>query len=382
MVIIDAVLIAPSIRSIGFGSKGPLRSCLLRLCGLLMSCALAADVDRAVASDPSKIVGPNACAECHKQEAAAWKGTHHFKTFREMPRKAEANEIGKKSACGASSRARCASTAISRCSRTDGREKIIAGISCESCHGAGKDWIKVHSSFSGKTPLFESKAEAKARWKLAEAKGMIRRNAFYQLAKNCYGCHVVPEEKLVNTGGHKAGSAFDLVAWSQGEVRHNTWHSMGRDNVPASAERKRMLYLVGLGVELETALRAIGKATARKAYAFEMAKRADRARKQLAAAAKAAPGVPEIAEIVKLSYSAGLRLNNERRLTRCCRRRLQAAQSHHRKIRRPHAWRASTASFPDRPSTKARRENRTVEHPAAPATIRSWPAGGKAQRDA
>jgi hypothetical protein len=46
-----------------------------------------------------------------------------------------------------------------------------------------------------------------------------------------------------------------------------------------------------------------------------MAKRADRARKQLAAAAQAVPAVPEIAEIVKLSHSAGLRLNNARRLT-------------------------------------------------------------------
>jgi hypothetical protein len=46
-----------------------------------------------------------------------------------------------------------------------------------------------------------------------------------------------------------------------------------------------------------------------------MAKRVDRARKQLAAAGKAVPNVPEIAEMIKLSYSAGLKLNNERRLT-------------------------------------------------------------------
>ena len=82
--------------------------------------------------------------------------------------------------------------------------------------------------------------------------------------------------------------------------------------MPASAARKRMLYLVGLGVELETALRAVAKATVRKAYAFEMAKRADRARKQLAAAAKAAPNVPEIAKMVEFAHSAGLKLNNER----------------------------------------------------------------------
>ena len=91
----------------------------------------------------------------------------------------------------------------------------------------------------------------------------------------------MPQEDLVNKGGHRAGSAFELVSWSQGEVRHNTWYSKGKDNVPASAARKRMLYLVGLGVELETALRAVGKATARKPYAFEMARRADRAHKQL-----------------------------------------------------------------------------------------------------
>ncbi len=271
--------------------------------------------DGAAASDPVKTVGPNACAECHKREAAAWKGTHHFKTFREMPRKAKANEIGKKVGVRRIKSGAVCLNCHFTVQQKDGREKIIAGISCESCHGAGQDWIKVHSGFSGKTALFESKAEEKARWRLSESKGMIRPRAVYLVAKNCYGCHVVPQEDLVNKGGHKAGSAFDLVAWSQGEVRHNTWHNMGRENVRDSTARLRMLYLVGLGVELETALRAIAKATVRRTYAFEMAKRADRARKQLSVAAKAAPGVPEIAEIVKLSHSAGLRLNNQSRLT-------------------------------------------------------------------
>ena len=67
---------------------------MLCLCGLLLIFGLAAD--GTVASDPAKIVGPNACAECHKQEAEAWKDTHHFKTFREMPRRKEANEIAEK----------------------------------------------------------------------------------------------------------------------------------------------------------------------------------------------------------------------------------------------------------------------------------------------
>jgi hypothetical protein len=280
---------------------------------LLVAFGIAAD--RTVASDPQKILGPNACAECHKQEAEAWKVSHHFKTFRELPRKKEANEIAEKMGV---QRIRSESLCLN-CHYTvqqkEARKQPVAGISCESCHAAGADWLKIHSQFSGKTEKTETKAEEEARWKLAQSKGMIRPSTLYQLAKNCYSCHVVPQEVLVNKGGHPAGSAFELVSWSQGEVRHNTWHSKGKENVPAAAARKRMLYLVGLGVELETGLRAVSRATARRLYAFQMAKRVDRARKQLAAAAKAAPNVPEIAKMVEYSYSAGLKLNNERFLT-------------------------------------------------------------------
>ena len=96
---------------------------------------------------------------------------------------------------------------------------------------------------------------------------MIRPKAMYTLAKNCYGCHVVPREKLVNVGGHPAGSKFELVSWSQGEIRHNLWYGNGKDNKLASAKRKRLMFVVGLVVELETALRAVGKATQKKSYA-------------------------------------------------------------------------------------------------------------------
>jgi len=302
-----------NLRSIGFGRRLSFRSGLFWLSGLLTILSVAAS--GTFASDPTKIVGPNACAECHKQEAEAWKGSHHFKTFREMPRRKEANEIAERMGV---QRIRSDGICLG-CHYTveqkDDKKQPVAGISCESCHSAGEDWIKIHSGFSGKTERTESKAEAEARWKLAESKGMIRPSSLYRLAKNCYSCHVVPQEELVNKGGHAAGSAFELVSWSLGEVRHNTWHSKGKDNVPASAARKRMLYLVGLGVELETALRAVGKATVRRTYAFEMAKRADKARKQLAVAAKAAPNVPEIARLVEFGHAAGLKLNNDRSLT-------------------------------------------------------------------
>ena len=218
-----------------------------------------------VASDLAKIVGPNACAECHKQEAEAWKGTHHFKTFREMPRRKEANEIAEKMGVQRIRSESLCLTCHYTVQQKENNKQPIAGISCESCHSAGEDWIKVHSQFSGKTEKTETKAEAEARWKLADSKGMIRPSSLYRLAKNCYSCHVVPQEDLVNKGGHPAGSAFELVSWSQGEVRHNTWHSKGKENVPASAARKRMLYLVGLGVELETGIRAVSQCDGEKA---------------------------------------------------------------------------------------------------------------------
>ena len=137
----------------------------------------------------------------------------------------------------------------------------------------------------------------------------------YKLAKNCYSCHVVPREKLVNVGGHPAGSKFELYSWSQGEVRHNVWYSKGKGNSKASGDRRRLMYIVGLAVELETALRAVGIAKNEKAYAVRMAQRADAARKKLAAAAKALPSVPELSSIVRLGYSAGLKLNNNKALS-------------------------------------------------------------------
>jgi len=266
--------------------------------------------------DPKKMTGPNACAECHKHEAVAWKKTHHFTTFKDMPRNSKARKIANKMGI---KRIKANSLCLN-CHFTTQivkkRPRVTAGISCESCHSAGKDWEKLHAEFSGhKNKQEEPKAKAAARWRKSEKLGMIRPHALYKLAKNCYGCHVVPQEKLVNIGGHPAGSKFELVSWSQGEVRHNLWYSKGKKNVKASPARKRMMYLVGMAVELETALRAVGVATKRKSYAVKMARRADAARKKIAAVAKALPHVQELANMVTLSHSAGLKLNNNAALT-------------------------------------------------------------------
>lgn len=266
--------------------------------------------------DPANVVGPQECAECHENATAIWRNTHHHATFREMPRKEEAIEIARKMGLRRIKEGSlCLDCHFTSKIDEEGEPEPIAGISCESCHGAGKGYLEVHSEFSGKKEEEETAAEEKERWRKAEQEGMIRPGMMYTWAKNCYSCHVVPEEKLVNKGGHPAGSPFELVAWSQGEVRHNVWYNEGESNPPAGKNRRRKMFIVGMAVELETALRAVGEATQKADYAVAMAKRAQRARKRFAQATKLVDGVPAMAEITKVAQGAQLKLNNKGPLT-------------------------------------------------------------------
>lgn len=284
--------------------------------GLIAAFSAPGEARAQVKTDPKKVMGANECAECHKETAQIWQNTHHFTTFRKMPRSKEAKAISKKMKIKRIKSSKLCSSCHFTLQQNDKKKpKPISGISCEKCHGAGKEYIKLHSGYSGnKNKKDETKAQAKKRWKDAAAKGMIRPSKLYSLAKNCYSCHVVPQEKLVNVGGHPAGSKFDLVAWSQGEVRHNLWYTKGK-NLKATAKRKRMLYLVGLAVEYETALRAVGKSTKKKKYAVSMARRAAAARKKITTASKLLPKVKQLKAIVKIGKTAALKLNNNKKLT-------------------------------------------------------------------
>lgn len=264
--------------------------------------------------DPAKVVGPDACGECHKASVASWKNTHHFSTFKDLPRKKEARDIAKAMGLKRIKAGSDCLTCHFTSAMEDGEPKPIAGIACESCHGAGKDWINVHSDYGGKgvTAETEDPAHKAERYAKSEAAGMIRPKDLYAVAQNCYSCHTVPNEKLVNTGGHAAGSDFELVAWSQGEVRHNVWYT--KENEEASTQRKRMMFIVGKALDLEFALRGVAKATQKANYAVAMAKRADRARKVMAELTKIVDA-PEVKEMAELGAQAELKLNNEAQLT-------------------------------------------------------------------
>src|SRR5579871_2201125 len=262
-------------------------------------------------ANPEFILGPNACAECHKKEAVIWQKTHHFTTFKDLPNNKDADTIAEKMGV---KRLKSESLCLNCHFTVQAPDKVISGISCESCHSGSKNWIKVHSEFSGKKEGQETKAEIAARWEKSEAAGMIRPNNYYALAKNCLTCHVVPNEDLVNKGGHAAGSAFELVSWSQGEVRHNVWYNKGASNPEAAQAIKRMLFVVGRIVELEASLIGTSKATTKDNYALKMATRADTARKAVATLANLLPDAPELKAIADVGQGAGLKLNNEAEL--------------------------------------------------------------------
>ena len=64
------------------------------------------------------------------------------------------------------------------------------------------------------------------------------------------------------SGGHLAGSQdFELVAWSQGMVRHNFVRTGGTANGAPSPAELRVMYVVGVMADLEYSLRAVAAAT-------------------------------------------------------------------------------------------------------------------------
>lgn len=269
------------------------------------------------AENVDKIVGADECGECHKKEVAAWRGTHHYKTFNELSRTKEAKTIAKKMGLKRiKQESDCVNCHFTQ-RRVKGKVKTVSGIACESCHAPAKDWLDVHSDYGGKDVKKEQESASHKKQRLAKTAkaGMIRPSDIYGVANNCYQCHLVPNEKLVNQGGHKAGSKFELVAWSQGEVRHNYFSSKGGDkNDLASPSRRRLMFVLGDALELEHSLRAVGKATKKGSYSVKMAKRVKKSISRLGKISSLIKA-PELNQMVDIGKGVRLRLNNNAQLS-------------------------------------------------------------------
>lgn len=276
------------------------------LCGLFL---LAAAPLRAVPA-PEKVQGPASCAECHPQEIEAWKTTKHFKSLHLEHRSPEAAQIiAKLGIQPMKSEASCVACHYLTKSSAEG-PKIVA-LACESCHGAAADWIKIHGDYGigvkKETESAEHRAKRRAESLLA---GMIIADDVYALGRNCYSCHVLTDEKMANVGGHSVGTEpFNLVSWTQGEIRHNLLGDEHRHNPEATPDNKRRMLAIGWILETEFCIRATARATEKATYGVTYAKRADAARKMLVKIQALAP-TPQLAAIIEVAKPAALKLNN------------------------------------------------------------------------
>jgi hypothetical protein len=278
---------------------------LVNVIGLAIACRVSAT------PDPTKVQGPEACGECHKQEVEAWKLTHHFSTVNDMHRSDDAKAIAEKMGIHRiKSESLCLNCHYTEKQLADG-PSVIAGVACESCHGAAKDWINVHNDY-GKGFKKETEPGDHRTMRIAAAvkAGMLRPGDVYSVAQNCFQCHVVTDEKLVNVGGHTAGSAdFELLAYSQGEVRHNFFDSGGKVNAEDPLPRARLLFTVGTLLDLEYSLRAVGRATEKATYALTYAHRVKAIKEKLGKINQLAP-TDEVTGALAAVDKVSLKLNN------------------------------------------------------------------------
>lgn len=247
------------------------------------------------AMDHSKFVGPDACVDCHSAEYDVWGESTHFKTYEELS--LSDNAIAIAEALGLDDieapDGTCVGCHFTLVGESADEVEPIAGISCESCHGAAADWIDSHGQYPGEDADSENAAQKSERIAAAESAGQIRPARIDQIASNCLSCHTVPNEELVNVGGHPAGSDFELVSWLEGEVRHNLFWSNGEENKESTPQRKRVVYVVGIATDLEYSLRALAKSTKSGDYRTAMATRVTAAIDNLKKVSDLAP-IPEV----------------------------------------------------------------------------------------
>lgn len=266
-------------------------TCILSLAILGLSSAAAEDeivVKKFL--QHSKVVGANECIECHESEIKAWQGSQHYanKDLHKSEKALEiARNMGITSAAAIQKSGLCTQCHFTVQKIGSGPAKVIDGVSCESCHGGALDWIDVHNTGDRRdaddTPEKRAKRVAEA-----TAAGMIPPTDFQAIAANCYSCHIITNEELVNKGGHPARSPeFELVAWMSGEVRHNFFDSKGETNAETPKERKRMLYIAGIALQLEYSLRGLARAKEKEEYGKSMGRNCQSSRTQFNAIVEA-----------------------------------------------------------------------------------------------
>lgn len=269
--------------------------------------------------DPAKIMMDDRdsrvpCGECHKSEYEKWLGTKHADGFNTMHRSDMAQDILRD--MGLQTTKRQESLCL-RCHYTVKAPDLtaFAGVSCESCHGAARDWVKVHNDLGPdvKRPEQESAAHRQTRIRQSEAGGMLRPSGnLYAVAANCFECHTVPIEDLVNVGGHPAGSSGFELTERIGDIRHNflaqQWGGSA-DNRAPTKERTRVTFVAGSILDYEYSIRGMARATKTDRFSKTMERRIAKAKAALEDVGRTAD-IPEIRDILAAGNKARFTVGN------------------------------------------------------------------------
>ncbi|MDA1044647.1 MAG: cytochrome c family protein [Verrucomicrobia bacterium] len=276
--------------------------------------------------EPADIAGAGKCKECHLSEHEAWTGSSHYKTRNRLKRDPQIAKLAQEIVTRMDGWAITQDENCTKCHFTmkatspGEAPEEVSGVSCELCHHPSKNWLNTHNALGDfkipytraahqsklSDPSAEPLAHKKERIKEATDKGMKSLGLLYDFARSCLECHTVPVEKLVNVGGHKAGSDFEFVAWSQGEVRHNFLRDEAVNYI-RPFEQLYAMYVIGRIVDLNMAMVGLSEATTDGTYAREMAKRALHARNAIVRIINADPSkdkprvdIPELEKIVAM----------------------------------------------------------------------------------
>ena len=232
--------------------------------------------------EATKIAGHAQCVDCHRSEVAAWKKSKHADYVFDLLLDPKAVDYAKKMGIEADKithSSMCLDCHGTPMKDPQGRARAIAGVSCEACHnpaGGERGWLNAHAVYGPVgTPRDAASPEHKRRRAdHCRKAGQIRTSDLYLLAKRCFACHVVGDEKLVDEARHRlSGDRFDLLKWLSGDVRHNfhldrsknalvsSLRTDGHKNIEeATAARMRAIHVVGLLVKAGTVLRHLAGA--------------------------------------------------------------------------------------------------------------------------
>ncbi|MDG2033530.1 MAG: cytochrome c family protein [Rhodospirillales bacterium] len=213
-------------------------------------------------------VGPEKCQKCHTGSYKVWEGTKHFLSFKTVHKNKKARKIvkaiGERRMKKSETCVLCHYTAAKKAEKV----KLVAGPSCESCHGKASEWISIHNNYGGggAKRASETATQKAERVKKAAAAGMVWPSQLYDTAANCMSCHGLANPALSGQhagamldNGHPLNVDFELVAYSQGTVRHRFYPPDVTKNKEMSDLEKARLFVIGQAAALVSATQAASK---------------------------------------------------------------------------------------------------------------------------